>query len=216
MSTSAVSVNQNQDSSLVQYYQQRQSDLSQLGQDLQNGDLSDAQTEYSAIESLGQSGPFNGDAFHLSDRQQDFNAIGQALQSGDLSAAQQALTQLKSTFHSNSSGNPSSSGSENGAEIVLNLGNAPAGEQITINLTSGSNGSEQIAISATNPGNSNPEQITLNLNPNSNQEIVLNLFGNSTSQSSSTGNGTTTGGTTTSGTTTSGTTTSSGGVSVSA
>jgi hypothetical protein len=189
MSTSAVSVNANQNSSLVQYFQQRQSDLKQLGQDLQNGDLTDAQTEYNSIESLGQSGPFaNGDAFELSNRQQDFNTLGQALQSGNLSAAQQAFTQLQDTFHQPSTGNSgtgSSSGSGNGAEIVLNLANAPAGEQITINLTSGSNGTEQVAISATNPDNSNPEQITLNLNPNSNQEIVLNLFGNSTTGSSS-------------------------------
>jgi hypothetical protein len=188
MSTSAISVNPNQDSSYIQYLQQRQSDLKQLGQDLQNGDLSDAQTEYNTIESLGQSGPFaNGDAFSLSNRQQDFNTLGQALQSGNLSAAQQAFTQLEDTFHqpSTPSGSGSSSSSGNGAEIVLNLANAPAGEQITINLTSGSNGTEQVAISATNPENSNPEQITFNLNPNSNQEIVLNLFGNSTTQSSS-------------------------------
>jgi hypothetical protein len=192
MSTSAVSVNPNQDSSYIQYLQQRQSDLRQLGQDLQNGDLTDAQTEYNTIESLGQSGPFaNGDAFSLSNRQQDFNALGQALESGNLTAAQQAFTQLQDTFRQPSSSSESnsdsgsSSGSGNGAEIVLNLANAPTGEQITINLTSGSNGTEQVAISATNPDNANPEQITLNLNPNSNQEIVLNLFGNSTSQNSS-------------------------------
>jgi hypothetical protein len=192
MSTSAVTVNPNADSSLVQYFQQRQSDLRQLGKDLQNGDLTDAQTEYNSIESLGQNGPFaNGDAFYLSNRQQDFDALGQALQSGNLSASQGAFTQLHDTFlhpSTSSSGNASGStpGSGNGAEIVLNLANAPAGEQITINLTSGSNGTEQIAISATNPDNSNPEQITLNLNPNSNQELVLNLFGNSTTQTSST------------------------------
>jgi hypothetical protein len=189
MSTSAVSVNSSQNSSLIQYLQQRQSDLSQLGKDLQNGDLTDAQTEYNAIESLGQNGPFtNGDAFYLSNRQQDFDALGQALQSGNLSASQQAFTQLHDTFQhpSTSSSSSSETGSGNGAEIVLNLANAPSGEQITINLTSGSNGAEQVAISATNPDNSNPEQITLNLNPNSNQEIVLNLFGNSTTQTGST------------------------------
>jgi hypothetical protein len=192
MSTSAVSLSPNQNSSLVQYFQQRQSDLRQLGKDLQNSDLADAQTEYNTIESLGQSGPFaNGDAFYLTNRQQDFDALGQALQSGNLSAAQDAYTQLHDTFlhpSTSSSGNSetgSSSDSSNGAEIVLNLANAPAGEQITINLTSGSNGTEQVAISAINPDNSNPEQITLNLNPNSNQEIILNLFGNSTTQNSS-------------------------------
>jgi hypothetical protein len=198
MSTSAVSVNPNQ-SSYIQYLQQRQSDLHQLGQDLQNGDLSDAQTEYNTIESLGQSGPFaNGDAFSLSNRQQDFNALGQALQSGDLTQAQQAFTQLQDTFRqsstSSSSGNPSngSSSGPGGAEIVLNLANAPSGEQITINLTNGSNGTEQVAISATNPDDSNPEQIAFNLNPSSNQEIVLNLFGNSTTQGNSSASNSTT------------------------
>ena len=88
MSTAAVST-----SSIYQelqaYFQQRGSDLQQLGQALQSGDLAGAQQEYGAIQNLGQNGPFaNGDAFKVSQRQQDFDAIGQALQSGDLAAAQ--------------------------------------------------------------------------------------------------------------------------------
>src|SRR5208282_5598379 len=141
MSTAAVS-----SSSIYQelqsYFQQRRSDLQQLGQDIQSGDLADAQQEYSAIQTLGQSGPFaNGDAFKLSNREQDFNAIGQALQSGDLAGAQQALTQLENTFQRSGNGSTpvSSSGSSSapsGQEIILNLGNAGTGSEQSVNPTS--------------------------------------------------------------------------------
>jgi hypothetical protein len=99
MSTAAVS-----SSSLYQelqtFYQDRKTDLTQLGQALQAGDLTDAQTAYNALTTLGQSGPFtNSEPFHNTQREQDFTAIGQALQSGDLAGAQQAFASLESTFH---------------------------------------------------------------------------------------------------------------------
>jgi hypothetical protein len=195
MSTAAVS-----SSSLYQqlqtYFQTRQSDLQQLGQDLKNGDLTDAQQEFSAIQTLGQGGPFaNGDAFSRTERQQDFNAVGQALQSGSVANAQQAFEQLASTFQSGGSGSagsgtsstpistPSSSSSGAGSEIIINLGNLTPGEQITIGVNSESNGTEQLTISEGNQQNQsqNPE-ITLNLNPNRNEEILITLF-NSAAQS---------------------------------
>ena len=56
MSTAAVSA-----SSIYQelqtYFQARNSDLQQLGQALQSGDLAGAQQEFQAIQTLGQSGP---------------------------------------------------------------------------------------------------------------------------------------------------------------
>jgi len=207
---------------LQSYFQQRQSDLQQLGQSLQSGDLAGAQQEFSALQTLGQSGPFaNGNDFKNSQRQQDFNAIGQALQSGDLAGAQQAFAQLQSTFQprqqqqsdetqpavvvnlsellssaspaassaapsaaSTSAAQPAaanSTASASGSEIVLNLGNLTPGEQISIGLSSGGNGSEQVTIGVAQP-NQNPEQITLNLNPN--QEIILNLLNSAASNSS--------------------------------
>ena len=85
------------------YYQQRQADIQQLGQDLTAGNLADAQQAYQALEALGQGGPFkSGGAFNNSQRAQDFNAIGQALNSGDLAGAQQAFAQLEATFHKHS------------------------------------------------------------------------------------------------------------------
>jgi hypothetical protein len=196
MSTAAVTTS-TPSLSLQQYFQQRQTDLKELGQDLQSGDLTDAQTEYNTIQSLAQNGPFqNGDAFYLSNRQSDFNTLGQALQSGNLNAAEQAFQQLKDTFEApppptatGGSGGAAAAGttttpnnSTGGSEIVLNLANAPSGEQITINLNNSSNGTEQVSISASNPQSpQNPEQIAFNLNQNSNEQVVLNLFNNTAS-----------------------------------
>jgi hypothetical protein len=183
------------------YFQQRKADLQQLSKDLQSGDLTAAQQDYTSIQNLAQNGPFsNGDAFKVSVRQQDFAAVGQALQSGDVAGAQQALSHLQATFDyrrhlvpppptapgpgtaSNGAGGPTGTGAApaGGTEIVLNLGNVPAGEQITIGVNGSASGGEQLTVSLTGAQNQNPEQITLNL-AQSNQQVVLNLFNSSTS-----------------------------------
>jgi hypothetical protein len=191
-SSSAASIYQQ----LQEYRQQRSADVQQLGQDLTAGNIANAQQDYNALQALGQSGPSrNGDTFSNSQREQDLNAIGQALQAGDLAEAQQAFAQLESTYVKHQTSPPASvppkivgsGGSNSGTEIILNLANAPAGEQITIGLTNEANGNEQVTISAVNPQNQTPEQITLDVNPNTNQQIILNLFGspsNSTQGSS--------------------------------
>ncbi|MGC2248243.1 MAG: hypothetical protein WA609_16670 [Terriglobales bacterium] len=91
---------------LQSFFQQRNSEVTQLGQDLSSGNVADAQQDFATLQSLGQSGPFaNGDAFAAGNvREQDFTAIGQALQSGDLAGAQQAFAQLESTFKNGSGG----------------------------------------------------------------------------------------------------------------
>jgi hypothetical protein len=212
MSTSAVSVNVNQQAE--GYFQQRRADLSQLSQDLQSGNLSAAQQDYTTLQSLAQTGPFNGNAFAVNQRQQDFAAIGQALQNGDVSGAQQAFSQLQSTFYKGEYGggggvNPGSIGpvppngtpaspvttgasSGSGSEIVLNLGNVTPGEQINVNINNGSNG-EQVTVGVASQQGQTPEQITFNLNPNSNEQIVLNLLNNG-APSSTTSSGTQTSG----------------------
>lgn len=199
---------------LQAYYQQRSADVKQLGQDLTAGNITNAEQDYNAIQTLGQSGPFkSGGAFNNNQREQALNAIGQALQSGDLAGAQQAFAQLEATYQKHqttppvfgppqtsppvfappsSSGTGASTGSSSGTsapasgagtEIILNLANASAGEQITIGLTNEGNGTEQVTISAANPQNQTPEQVILNVNPNLNQQIFLNLFGNSAGSS---------------------------------
>ena len=190
------------------YFQQRGADQKALGQALKAGDLAGAQKEFDAIQTLGQSGPLaNGNPYIKAGREQNFEAVGQALQAGDLAGAQKAFTKLQSTFNKpvappQTSQNPavvvnlsgpstaapsaSTTGSQastgSGPEIVVNLGDITAGEQVTIGVGSSSNGSEQVTIGVSGQQNQAPEQITLNLQQNSNQEIILNLF-NSTATS---------------------------------
>ncbi len=213
MSTAAVS-----SSSIYQelqaYFQQRGSDQKALGQALNSGDLAGAQKEFAAIQALGQSGPLaSGNAYIKTGRQRDFAAIGTALQAGDLAGAQKAFAVLQSTFrkpqvHQQTDQNPavvvnlgpSSAGSPSGStagsqtsgasgpEIVVNLGNITAGEQVTIGVSNSKNGGEQVTIGVSGQQNQAPEQITLNLQPNSNQEIILNLF-NGTTNSATSGSG---------------------------
>jgi activator of HSP90 ATPase len=85
---------------LKAYFKQRNADLKQLGQDLQSGDLTDAEQEFQDIVSLAQDNPLpTGKQFFANVRQQDFDAIGQALQSGNASDALQSFTQLEDSFH---------------------------------------------------------------------------------------------------------------------
>jgi hypothetical protein len=209
MSTAGIS-----SSSLLQgakYFQDRKSDLQQLGQALQAGNLAGAQQDFATIQLLGQNGPFtSGNAFALTARQQDFNAIGQALQSGDLAGAQTDLTQLQSTFQSGGSTGPVL---DPGAAVIINISasaatpttvaattttpattspststTAPAttatGPEIVLNLGSGTeNGPEEITISLNN--SSSGEQLTIGVgtqqNPNA-QQLILNLAQNTNEQ----------------------------------
>ena len=199
MSTAAVSsipISQQ----LQQYFQTRRTDLQQLGRALEHGNLAGAQAAYNKIIQPGQNGPkSNGDPFLISQRAQDFAAIGQALQSGDLGAARNAFEALKDTFHGNaaSGGGPSgslaqpASGSagNSGPEIILNLSSTNTNsspEQITINITNSAHGGEQVSLSVGNQGSTTPE-LTLNLAPNTNEQIVLNLLSAAPSTGSSSG-----------------------------
>jgi len=213
MSTAAVSTSSIYQQ-LQTYFHARNSDLQQLGQALHSGDLASAKQEFNAIKTMGESGPFaNGDPFKISQRDKDFAAVGQALQSGDLQGAQQAFAQLKRTFQHHQSTEPppasivslsaefaaasasssssdsqtatGSTSSASGGEIVLNLGNVTPGEQITIGLSSASNGGEQVTIGLSGQQNQAPEQITLNLS--SNQQLILNLFNSTASNSTQDG-----------------------------
>ena len=194
MSAAVSSISLHQE--LQQYFQTRQSDLQQLGQALKSGDLAGAQTAYGKIAALGQSGPFTGgNPFQINQREHDFSAIGTALQSGDLAGAQQAFSALKGTFTGGAKllgPPPVSPISTSGPEIILNLSNSSGSaspEQITINISNPAHGGgEQISLSIGNQG-SNAQQITLNLNANSNEEIILNFLGGASSNSGAASSG---------------------------
>jgi hypothetical protein len=199
MSTSAIVSGAG--NSLQSYFQARGNDAKQLGQALSSGNLANAQAAYNSISSLGQNGSFGGGhSFVSQQRQQDFTAIGAALQSGDLAGAQAAFAALQGSFKNggvNSGPTPvatpvtSGSSSTSGPEIILNLsntgGSSASPEQITINIgQASSGGGEQISLSVGNQG-SNPQQVTFNLAPNSNEQIVLNLLDGSAIGTTATG-----------------------------
>ena len=155
MSTAAVS-----SSSIYQqlesYFRQHSNDVQQQGKDLQAGDLSAVQQDYTTIQTLGQSGPsVNGVPFQNASGEQDFTAIGQGLQSGNISTAQQAY-KLQSTFHHDRCILAPQSG----------VGNSGAG----------ASGGSATGIQASPVGTP-----AFNLNQNSNQQIVLSLLHNTTS-----------------------------------
>lgn len=87
-------------------------ELQQLSQDLQSGNLTAAQQDYSAIQQQASAvaPPTSHHHHHHSSGAsatqntvaQEFQQLGQALQSGDLSSAQQAYTTLQQTFASSS------------------------------------------------------------------------------------------------------------------
>lgn len=83
----------------------------QLQQALQSGDLSAAQSAYSAIQNSIQSssngqGPLSG----TSQLSSDFQAIGSALQSGDVSSAQSAFATFQQDMQSMQQASSSGSG----------------------------------------------------------------------------------------------------------
>jgi len=202
MSTAAVS-----SSSLYQqlqwYFQTRQSDVQQLGQALQSGDLAGAQKAYNAIAQLGQNGPFaHGDAFRVSQREQDFNAIGQALQAGDLAGAQQAFTTLQNTFHSHQSATSGSTAPEPPV-VILNIGNttgatattpaspapptttadpttvtpSPTGTAPAAPASPAATSAPEIVINLGGSNSSTPEQVTLSLSnqPNGGEQLKVSV-----------------------------------------
>jgi Skp family chaperone for outer membrane proteins len=174
------------------FRQQRASNLAQLGQDLQSGNLTAAQSDVNALTALGQSGPYkNGASFGAANREQDFQAIGQALQSGDLAGAQSAFANLASTFgrQNQQAQNAISAYNSGVAEIVINF-NPPS-----VPPASSGSASTSVELPVAEPPASATPEIVINLGgtagassaPTSSQgaqpELVINLGQNSGSPS---------------------------------
>lgn len=77
--------------------QQFQQEFQQLGQDLQSGNITAAQQDFSALQQLS---PQAGSSSSASSNPiaQEFSQLSQALQSGNLSAAQQDYSQIQQNF----------------------------------------------------------------------------------------------------------------------
>jgi hypothetical protein len=78
--------------SLQRNYAQVRSEFKQLGQDLQGGNLTQAQTDFVTLSQSAAASQFSGNGAVA----KTLNSLGQALQSGNLSAAQQAFASLPS------------------------------------------------------------------------------------------------------------------------
>ena len=187
---------------LQSYRQQRTADITQLGQDLQAGDLSAAQQDFTTLTTLGQNGPSkNGQVFQQAEHVQDLQAVGQALQSGDLAAAQTAFTTLASTLGNQ---NPqvqkavTTYNAGGATEITINLGSDsgnPVGGGSIVNtsstVTSGTGTSSTATTStgttsttgSSGPSGSSTPELVINLGQgsgsssagNTNEEITINL-----------------------------------------
>ena len=92
--------------------QQRKQDFSQLASALQSGDLTGAQSAFSALQSLtsqGQNSTVNstGSSSTASNSgntiSNDFATLGQALQSGNIASAQSAFAQLQTDMQTQQS-----------------------------------------------------------------------------------------------------------------
>jgi hypothetical protein len=171
---------------LQAYRQQRTADLAQLGQDLQAGNLTAAQTDFNTLTALGQSGPNqNGQTFQQADRAQDFQAIGQALQSGNLADAQSAYASLASSFGGQNpqAQNAISAYNSNPAEIVINIGPAPTGTTGTTPILSSTSTTPALTPTTTTSTGSNLPEIVINVGGASSTgasgsttpELVINL-----------------------------------------
>ena len=163
---------------LQAFRQQRQSDLTQVGQALQSGDLAAAQTAFNTLTALGQAGPNqNGQTFARTDRNQDFQAIGQALQSGDLAGAQAAFAALTSSF----------GGQNQQAQNAISAYD-PAVTEIVINFNAGTSGTPNTsgaAVGAPSPTIEPPvtQSQTAGGAAVGAPEVVINLGGGGTGSS---------------------------------
>jgi outer membrane protein assembly factor BamD (BamD/ComL family) len=78
---------------------QMQQEFQQLGQDLQSGNLSAAQSDFSALQQITQTSSTNASQSNNT-ISQEFNQLAQDLKSGNLSAAQGDYTKLQQNLQS--------------------------------------------------------------------------------------------------------------------
>ena len=154
MSVSGLSSSSFGNQAIQNQIQQFQQEFTQLGQDLQSGNLSAAQSDFATLQANAPQDSNSTNSFPISSSTsssqssnpiaQAFNQLSSALQSGNLSAAQQDYSTIQSDFQSQlaqsestpgrhhhhhaseSSGSSSSSSSEqNGiSELFTELGSA--------------------------------------------------------------------------------------------
>src|SRR5579864_3876779 len=83
--------------------QQFQKEFQQLGQDLQSGNLSAAQSDFVTLQQLGPQNSSTSAAQSNSPIAQAFNQLAQDLKSGNISGAQQDFAQIQQAFQNQAS-----------------------------------------------------------------------------------------------------------------
>ena len=83
--------------------QQFQKEFQKLGQDLQSGNLSAAQSDFVTLQQLGPQSSSTSSAQSNSPIAQAFNQLAQDLKSGNLSGAQQDFAQIQQAFQNQAS-----------------------------------------------------------------------------------------------------------------
>ena len=83
--------------------QQFQQEFQQLGQDLQSGNLTAAQTDFTTLQQIGSNSTSTSSTASSNPLAQAFNQLGQDLQSGNMSAAQQDFTTIQQDLQSQAS-----------------------------------------------------------------------------------------------------------------
>ncbi len=83
--------------------QQFQKEFQQLGQDLQSGNLSAAQSDFVTLQQLGPQSSSTSSAQSNSPIAQAFNQLAQDLKSGNVSAAQQDFAKIQQAFQNHAS-----------------------------------------------------------------------------------------------------------------
>lgn len=97
ISTSSLFSYESQNTQNQNNLQQFQQEFQQLGQDLESGNLSAAQTDFATLEQVGPQG-LGSSSTSSNPVQQAFNQLAQDLQSGNLSAAQQDYANIQQDF----------------------------------------------------------------------------------------------------------------------
>lgn len=84
--------------------QQLQQEFQQLGQDLQSGNLSAAQSDFTTLQQSGPQISSTSSNQNTSPIAQDFKQLSQDIQSGNISAAQQDYAKIQQDFQSQAAG----------------------------------------------------------------------------------------------------------------
>jgi len=98
ISTSSLFSYESQNAQNQNKLQSFQQELQQLGEDLQSGNLSAAQTDFATLQQMAPQGSSTSSSASGNPLTQAFQQLGQDLQSGNLSAAQQDYSNIQQAF----------------------------------------------------------------------------------------------------------------------